>query len=628
MSFLLYVNTVFNGFVYDDHSQIERNAYVHSFEHLDKIFGSALLAQQGKQAAPNFYRPTQNLSFLICYKLFGNSPYGFHLVNILLNCLAVWCAFLFTSKLFSSEPLGLLAAAIFALHPVHTEPIAWVNGIADLYYSIFYLLAFWLYLRQESEHEGFGISNRLLMYGSFALALFSKETAMTFPVMVMIYEHFYSEDRDATNWKVKTSRYVGFWATFVLYLLARTLSVGRLSPARLHTDLSFPQVIFSAFALIGEYAKKLVWPSPLVAFYPFQKSLSVWETPVLSGICVAAVATVVFVILWRRARIYSFAFIWIFLLVAPALNARWMTATVFAERYLYLPSLGVCWLVTGAVLLCWRKPLAESFALRWAVGIVGMALVLIGGREIVKRNADWKSDKSLILATLKVRPNSPYMLSDLGQMEWAEGHHDEAERLWQQALQYRPNTVEVLANLGSARLEEERYDEAIPYLEQAIALKPQFVTPHIHLGHVYEAEQKPDMAEREYRKALEIFPMNTAALTALGKLCLKEGRLAEAEKEFLAAIRVAPELDMWTGLGEVYDREGAQDKAASAWRQALAIEPFHLHAHLSLGRIYLTRKQYDLAQKEFEQCLLLNPKDLGALDGLKMIKDTVKNPAQ
>src|SRR5258708_24032184 len=112
------------------------------------------------------------------------------------------------------------------------------------------------------------------MAGSFALALFSKETAMTFPVLMTVYEHLYRPDRFVRRWTQKLSRYGWSWLTLFVYLVVRTISVGRLVPARLHADFSSREVLFSALALIGQYSQKLVLPSPLLPFYPLHTSVS------------------------------------------------------------------------------------------------------------------------------------------------------------------------------------------------------------------------------------------------------------------------------------------------------------------------------------------------------------------
>jgi tetratricopeptide (TPR) repeat protein len=625
LSFLLYANAVVNEFVYDDHSQIERNPYVHSFKYIGKIFGSSLLAQQGKQAAPNFYRPIVNFSFLLCYELFGLSPYGFHLISLLLNCIAVWLVFVVSAELFSSEWLALITAAFFALHPIHSEPVAWIDGVSDLYVSVFYLLAFWLFLRQSREQSQLTSWARVGMAASFALALFSKETAMTFPVLATVYEHLYHPDRFITRWTQKLSRYGWSWLTLFVYLVVRTISVGRLVPARLHTDFSSREVLFSALALIGQYAQKLVWPSPLLAFYPFQKSVSFADAHVLLGLAVVAGVVAAFVLLWKRARLYTFALFWIGLTIAPALNARWMTATVFAERYLYLPSVGFSWLVSGILFWCWRRTGAWTHGLRWALAAASVIVAFLASREIIVRNRDWKSDQALIVRTLEVRPDSPNMRNDLGMMKWFEGDHAEAERQWQLALAHKPDTVEVLSNLGFARLEEKKYDEAIVFLQRAIQLKPLFAAPHVHLARVYAAQGKNAVAEAEFLRAIEIHPTDSAARKALGQFYLHAGRLSEAEQQFLVSVSVAPDLEAWSALGVTYDRQNSTAKAEDAWRHVLSFESLNAQAHLSLGRIYLSKRQLTEAHKEFEACLLMDPANPQALAGIQNIRDAVNS---
>lgn len=628
LSFGLYANSIVNGFVYDDHSQIERNPYVHSFAYVGQIFGSSLLAQQGKQAAPNFYRPIMNFSFLICYKLFGASPYGFHLINIFLNCIVVWLVFAVSSDLFSNEWMALIAAAAFALHPIHTEAIAWIDGIADLYVAIFYLLAFWLFLRQTTVITASQRTRiRAGVILSFALALFSKEIAMTFPVLVTVYEHWLRVDRRATNWRQKTSRYWWIWATLCVYLVIRALSVGRLAPARLHTDISFREVVFTALSLIGQYATKLFWPRPLAAFYPFQKSVSCADPHVLFGLASVLAAAFATTLLWRRARLYAFAIFWVGLILAPALNARWMTATVFAERYLYLPSVGFCWLFAGLVFWLWSKPREWARNLHWVLIAAGAILMAFSSSEIIARNRDWITDRTLIISALAAHPNSPHMLSDLGQMEWYEEDHAGAERDWQLALKYAPDTVEVLANLGSAMIDEGKYDQARAYLQKAISLKPKFATPHVYLGKLYLAQGKAVDAEDEFRRAIEIHPTDVTARKALGKFLIDQNRFPEAETDFQVAVNAVPDdEETWLALGQIYAREGARDKAEHAWREVLALDPFSSHAHVGLGRIYLSQGKTAQAREEFHACLRINPHHSEALASLATLGEGSGSP--
>lgn len=623
LSFLPYANAVVNGFVYDDHTQIERNPYVHSIKYIGKIFDSSLAAEQGKQVLPNYYRPLINFTFLVCYELFGLSPYGFHLISILLNCVVVWLVFEVSAELFSNEWFGLIAAVFFALHPIHTEPVAWIDGVSDIEVSLFCLLAFWLFLRQEHAQGRRGIWVRAGMIASFALALFSKETAMAFPILVTIYEHVYRSDRLATSWTQKLTRYGWFWVTQLTYLSVRAMVLGTLIPTPLRGDFDRRGVLLTALALTGQYAGKLLWPFPLVAFPPFQRIPSFADPRVLFGIAGLLAVGAAFVLLWKRSKLYTFALFWIFVILAPALNVRYMGANVLAERYLYLPSVGFSWLVAGAIWWCWHRPYSWMLQLRWALGATAAIVALLAGHTIVARNRDWKDDRTLVVRTLEVRPDSPNMRNDLGLMKWYDGDHDEAERQWQLALSYKPDTVEVLSNLGFARLEEKRYEEAIPYLQKAIQLKLLFATPHIHLARVYAAEGRNEDAENEFHRAVEIYSLNPDARKAWGDYYFDAGRLSEAEQQFLVSVSVAPDLEAWSALGVIYDRQNATDKAEDAWRHVLSFESFNAQAHLSLGRIYLSKNRFAEAQKEFDACLLMDPANPEALAGRSKIRAVV-----
>ena len=153
LTFLAYANSLANGFVYDDHAEIEGNPYVHSVKYVGTLLSTSVLAFQGKGklGIRNYYRPVTGLEFLLCYKLFGLFPPGFHLFSILMHCLIVWLVYAVTVELVSDQSFALIAAACFALHPIHTEAVDWLGAVSDLEVSIFYLAAFWLFLRLGRE---------------------------------------------------------------------------------------------------------------------------------------------------------------------------------------------------------------------------------------------------------------------------------------------------------------------------------------------------------------------------------------------------------------------------------------------------------------------------------------------
>jgi protein O-mannosyl-transferase len=609
VALLVYGNSLLNGFVYDDHHQVEGNPYVQSFKYVGKIFTGTVWSFQGLEGQTNYYRPLMTLGFLICNKLFQAFPSGFHVVNVLLNCLVVWLVFLACAILFSDDIVALAAALLFALHPIHTEVVNWIAAVTELELAIFYLAAFILFLRLGSVQAKEKTTTQFWMCACFLLALLSKEQAVTLAIIATIYEHFYRSDRETTSWATKTLRYGGFWIMAAVYLVFRTTVLGGLAPVRQHPDVSWPQAVLSAFALAGQYAAKLFWPYPLLAFYVFRKSTALTDPRVLAGIGIGVLAVALFVYLWKRARSYSFAVLWTAITLAPVLNARWMATNVFTERYLYLPSVGFCALVAGGLVFVFRRFAGRIVVLRWVSASAAIILLSLTANEIVVRNRDWHDDFTLLSRTLAIEPHASYMRSDLGVLEWDQHHEEDAERQWRHALADKPDNVVALSNLGLAMLEKKRYEDAKKYLQGAVQMRPRFAAPHIHLGRVYVAEGQMSAAESEFRRAVEIYPLSVGTRNALGKFYFDQGKLPDAEVQFRGSLEALPNAEAWNRLGDIYERQGLHAKAEESWRNVLDLDPFDAHAHASLGNAYLATGRRAAALKEYQAVLEMDPKN-------------------
>lgn len=625
-AFLVYVNTLLNGFVYDDHHQIEENPYAQSFKHVGKIFSGTVWSFQGEEGKTNYYRPLMTFGFLLCNKAFQGLPYGFHLVNILLNCAVVWLVFLLCARLFADETAGLLAALFFALHPIHTEVVSWIAAVTELELAVFYLATFALFLRLNSVsvHK---LRVQTGMWVCSVMALLSKEQAMTVLPLAALYEHFYRSDRSITTWKVKFSRYGGLWIIGGSYLLFRMTALGGAAPVLKHPDVTWPQAFLSGLALAGTYIAKLFWPHPLLAFYVF-RSVSLGDPRVLAGVAVLILGVLLFVLLWCYARMYSFALLWIALTLVPVLNPRWMATNVFTERYLYLPSVGFCALVAGGVLWVMRKLAVKTSVVRWAFVTAGAALALLAATQIVARNRDWRDDFTLFTRTLAIEPHASNVRSDLGALEWNRNQREEAEREWREALVDDPNNPIALANLGLAMLEEKRYPEAKQYLDRAIELRPHYALPHIHLGGVYLAEGNTTAAGAEFRRAVEIYPLSTQACNALGKFYFDQGKLFEAEAQYRASTESLSNPEAWNYLGDIYFRNGFSTKAEEAWRRVLGLSPYDSHAHLALADLYSASGRPAEAKREYQAVLLMDPKNEAALAGMRKLSGGASAPVE
>jgi Tfp pilus assembly protein PilF len=588
LALLPYLNALGGGFVYDDRQQVLDNPYVHSLQYVENIFGSTVWTFQGAQGLTNYYRPLMTLAYLFCYSLYGPVPFGFHLLNLVLHAAVVLLLFALTRRLFGDRLLALLAAGLFAVHPIHTESVAWIAGITDLELSVFFLLTFYLYLRL-----GDGAASRLTAAATllaYALALLSKEQALVLPFLAAGYEHFYRPERDATTLREKLSRYLPLFSLAAAYVAFRAFGLGGFAPSVSRPEMGWTSVALSALALTGQYLWKLTWPLQLSAFYVFHASQSPAEPQVVAGLAGLLACTLLFLWLWRRDRLASFALLWMGATLAPVLNARWMPAGVFAERYLYLPSAGFCWLAGWAAVRIWRKAAAAENSggfrvMRRAVPVAVAAVAVLYGARTVERNRDWRSDEVLYTKTLEQQPDAQIIRTNLGAIYFDRGDLAAAEREWTASLGPGRPYASTLNNLGLLRAQQERYDEAIDFFEQAIRERPKYMSPHRNLAKVYAETGRDQDAEQEYRLAVELAPLSAGARNEFGQFLLGRGRPADAQEQFAISAQADPNPEAQVNLGNLLASAGDVERARAAYRSAVALNPFDSRARFGLAAL-------------------------------------------
>jgi len=621
---LPYINTLFNGFVYDDNRQVLANPYILNFRYLWEIFTTTVWSYVGAQGVTNYYRPMMTFGYLLCYQLFGPLSYGFHLVSLLLHAAVVVVLFLVTERMFHRRALALGAALVFALHPIHTESVAWIAAVTDVELTLFYLLTFWFFLavaREKGERSAWA---QLGMAASFVLALLSKEQALTLPLLATLYEHGYREDRGETTFRQKFARYGFLWLLSLAYLLFRFRFFGALAPVLQMPQLTWYQTGLAAVALVGKYLYKLIWPAHLCAFYVFYKSESLFEARVLLGFLGLLVIAALFLILWKRARAVSFGILWLLVTVAPVLNPRWLAANVFTERYLYLPSVGFCWLVAAGLVVGLQGLSGDRLWRRAAVAILVVIAVLAVFR-VVTRNRDWRDDIVFYTRTLAFSPDAYHIRNNLGTVYWARGNMPAAEEQWREGLKLSPRNSIILSNLGLVRQRQKRYQEAVEYFQRAMLIKPRYTDPHLNLGITYVEMGQRDLAEMQLRAAVALSPLNPEARNQLGNLYYEQGRMAEAEGQFQRSIESGASVQALRRLGEIYWRRAEFDRAEEVSRRALVLDRFDSEAHFLLAALYAQKGKSADALREYRAGLQTDPANAQALAAIKELEKQVSH---
>lgn len=614
VSFGVYCNTLFNDFVYDDNYQVLDNPWIKDMRFLPEVFSKSVWSFLPGSVTSNYYRPLMHVGYSLSYQLFGLRPMGFHLINILFNAGVTVLVFLIITMLLREQgphasPSRIsppfIAALLFAVHPIHTEAVAWVAGFPELSFTFFCLLSFYCYLRSTG---GF---NRQYVFSvaSFSLAVLSKETALMLPVILAAYDIAFQPASFASGrGRMKAGHYVRRYIPYLLiglvYLALRVHALGGLAPQRSHPDLSASQYIINVFPLFGQYIEKIFFPFNLNAFHVFHPIGSLFETKGIVSLVVVVVFFALAGVVRKKNRTAFFGIFWIVVPLLPVLYIPGVGDNTFAERYLYLPSFGF------ALLLALLISSLRNNAPRWAAGFAGLSFVLAGlcCAGTAYRNTIWKDDFSLFSDTVKKSPDGALPHNNLGSAYRDRGMLDRAIEQYQIAMKLEPYSPDAYNNLGVAYRDKGMLDKAMEQFQIALRLRPDYAEGRNNLGTVYWDKGMPDKALEQYRIALSIKPDYAKAHNNLGMAYRSMGMIDKATEEYEIALRMKPDLaDIHNNLGVIYRDRGQLDEAAARYRAALKLKPGYADAHNNLGVVYRDKGMIDKAMEEYQTALTLKP---------------------
>ncbi len=534
---LAYANSLANGFVWDDPIILTRQLVV--FDSLRDV----LLPPRGiPQYSPDYYRPLTVLSLLIDRALGGGQPFAFHLSVVLAHAGVALLVFALARQLLRGAPGGdvaaLVAGALFAVHPIHSESVAWAAGRSDVLATGFLLAALCV-------HGGGPISwFRSAATGlCVAAALGAKETGIAvFPLLLL---------RDGLALRLADLRarpvlawmqsYAGALVALVVYFLLRRATIGELvgaAPGEAEPGGLLPQIA----GAVGAYLFKLLWPVGLNAYIDAVPASPAWLA--LTAVLVLGAAGLG-VQLWRRAqRVPVFALLWIGLTLLPSLSIVWkIPEAPMAERYLYLPSVGFCLLVGWLAGRAWSRAPAGRRRVLAALLAVGLLVSMAG---TIQRNRVWRDDVSLWEDTAAKSQVSGMALRSLATAYQKQGRVDDARRYFEQALGRRNSQTGlqiVHNNLGTLAMSAGNFAEA----------------------------------ERQYRHALEVNPNAADSVFNLGLAILQGGgrtpAAAARAAEYFARARALSPLDADTeaALGQTFAIRGDRAQAIAHLRRSLEL---------------------------------------------------------
>lgn len=559
----VYASSLTGSFVFDDQKQILENPFVLNAHLWTHIFTTGVWSFNGTGYAANFYRPLMIFSFWLIDRLAGPVPAFFHLFQLIVFAATACVVYTLGVELGGSRLAAFVAALLWALHPQRVEAAAWISALCDTGCGLFFVLAFWFFLRAERSR-----SHRLAIHwtaaASFFLALLFKEMAVSLPLLILAW-WFFTGDHEA--WRARAPRFAPYVAAGSAYLVARRLALGHLLSVP-HSSISMPGLLLSAVALFGGHTRLFFHPvhlSPFRVFHPYRALLSPWPWLALGSL----LATFI----WRRkAPTFSFLVFWWPLTLAPCLDVKQLSVPLLADRFTYIPAVGLCLAIAlaGTVMLPAWKP-ERGWLQAAAVAALAVAAISWAARSYANV-AFWHGDEALIKHSLKESPGDPSLHLALAcKLEYHDGDLAGAAQEFRTAIRLNraslvPRTLiayQAEVGLGTIALSQGRRQAAIARFNDAIHMAPGMSDAYMSLGSVYFPRGDYANAANHFSKAVKRAPYNTSAHFYLGTCLMKLGEYQAAAQQFRTARQVDPSFwQAYQAEAQALDRAGEGRTAA------------------------------------------------------------------
>jgi len=626
LSFAAYLNALSNTFVFDDVYVISGNYFIRDWQNIFGLFTSKYFAASGELS----YRPVVTLSYFVDYSLWHLNPMGYHLTNVVLHTLNSALLFFLVQRMVRNMPLAFLASLFFICHPVLSEAINAVSYREDLLAAAFFITAFTLYVkllasnefmyrnlsplgtgmhhgvypeqkqdssaspqndkRRRVQHDSVYHSERSeesnfylypLSLLSYLFALFSKEMAITLPLLIFFFDYLIGSCRTFTNRILRF--YPGYILVTIFYLLVRF----RWFHNPVESGVSYPQenLWFNFLAMLkvlASYIKLLFFPMNLNADYIVPVASSPREMSCILSLLLIISIAVIGYRLFFHSKLLFFSFLWFFVALLPVLNIV-PIGNIMAERYLYIPVIGFC--IMGSYFIMHMSALRlQPFHI--SVWFLTLSILLGFSWQTSSRSRDWRDEFTLWSKIIAREPNSYKAHSSLGILLIKRGQEEEGISEMRKSLSMNPSYPDAYNNMGTLYEQKGMYDDAAKEYRCALRLNPNLSEAHYNLGNTYLKTSNYAKAVAEYKLYLSGKGGHPAVLYNLGVAYMKQEMLDESIMAFQKSSRWNPmNADTHNNLGVLFARKGQLSNAIREFRAALKYNPAHPDALSNLGAV-------------------------------------------
>lgn len=550
------------------------------------------------------WHPLTWLSHMLDVQLFGMNAGAHHAVNLVLHVLNTLLLFGVLQRMTGATWRSALVAALFAIHPLHVESVAWVSERKDVLSTFFWmltLLAYGAYVRKS------GARRFALVLLLFALGLLAKPMVVTLPFVLLLLDVWplrrialWADGRRMMSAADRSTAMRLVREKLPLFGLAAASSIATVIVQRrggaVGNLAAYPVPVRLENALVSyvAYIGKMVWPARLSAFYPYRESLSAWA----AGTAFLLIVTTIGVVRGARRHPYLLVgWLWYLGTLTPVIGIIQVGLQSMADRYTYIPLVGLFIVVAwGAVDLAERWP--RQRAVVPAVAALVLAACAVTARTQV---ATWRDSLSLWQHAVDVTTNNAYGQYNLGVVLVQAGRLDEGIARFREALRIDPNYSDVHIDLGNALNGRGAADDALAEFATVVRLRPDYAEAHNAYGNLLRSRGRNADAIAQYREALRLDPSLASAHNELGNALTTDGRFADAMAEYAEAVRLAPGFaEAHNNVGAAFARAGKPEEAIAEFLEALRLKPgdatFHYNAALMLEQVGRTKEAVEHLQ--------------------------------
>lgn len=595
--FIVFIPALNCDFVYfDDQTFVVKNPHVNNGLTWDAVRWAFEIH------GPSLYHPLTWLSHALDCELFGLDPRGHHFTNVLLHALSAGLVVVWLRMMSSSTVPSVIAAAVFALHPLRVESVVWVAERKDVLSVFFAVLTLVLYTWHAKRPGG-------LRFGSvafvFALCLLAKPMLVTLPLVMLMLD----------IWPLRRMPMVS-WSRLVLEklaLMAMSAIAGVLTVLTQHeggaienTAVSPPQArLANAVVAGGWYLWKTLWPSDLAVFYPFRADWPPWLV-LFSGVVLVGVSLAV-ARYWRTMPWLAVGWVWCVVTVLPAIGIIQVGSQGMADRYSYFPSLGLSFaLAWMSVCVFERHPrLVRPLLVTACVGIVSLIACTI------RQTSYWTNSVTLFTRALEVTPPNALVHQNLGMALAEAGRDHEALLHLQKSVEMKGDFARARVNLGGVLLRLGRVQDAVTQLEAALVIDSKRTEAHLSLGTAMSQLGRWHSAIDHFKRFLDAHPNDALTPSALNDLAVAESHIGEwdsAERHWRRAIELSPDyLSAYYNLGTRLRARGDLAGAMRCFKRVVELRPDMATAHNTLGTLLASQGRLHEAAESFRRAVELEP---------------------